>query len=220
MELQNLREEYRYHSLDDDQLKESPYEQFELWFREYQASGAKDANAMTLSTLGADGFPKSRIVLLKELNPQGFVFFTNYHSDKGQQLSAHPKASLLFFWKEHERQVRIEGEVEKIDEQASETYFQSRPYLSQLGALASDQSAAIESRAALEAKFTELMRRYPEGSRVPRPAHWGGLLLRPVRFEFWQGREGRLHDRMVFEPQASRPNGDANSKWHHARLQP
>ncbi len=218
MELQNLREEYRYQSLDDNQVLDSPIDQFKQWFSDYQNSGAKDANAMALSTLGEDGFPKTRIVLLKELSELGFVFFTNYQSEKGRQLAEHPKASLLFFWKEHERQVRIEGQVSKIAEEASETYFQSRPYLSKLGALASDQSAAIESRAALEEKFEALQATYPEGGPVPRPAHWGGYALEPIRMEFWQGREGRLHDRIVFERHQG-VNSDA-PVWIRTRLQP
>jgi pyridoxamine 5'-phosphate oxidase len=212
MDLTNVREEYQLDSLDESKLSLNPFDQFRSWFKNYLSTVPKDSNAMTLATLGEDGFPKSRIVLLKELTDEGFVFFTNYKSAKGRELAKHPQAALNFFWSVQERQIRIEGWVEKIDEQSSTAYFNRRPYLSKIGALASEQSAVIENRLALEEKFKLIQNEYPEDATVVRPKHWGGYVLKPHKFEFWQGRSGRLHDRIEYIREGV--------QWKLQRLQP
>ena len=211
MDLHNIRETYKYDSLDEYKVNKDPLVQFESWLEEYKVLGVKDYNAMVLSTV-KDGSPDSRIVLLKELRKEGLVFFTNYGSAKGQSISANPQVNALFFWREQERQVRICGHVKKISSVDSKNYFHSRPYLSQIGAAASDQSKPIESREALEAKFSTFQQTYPEGKSVPMPKQWGGYLIEPTRFEFWQGREGRLHDRLVYLKR--------DATWDIQRLQP
>lgn len=197
MDLHNIRESYNFDSLDLDKVHHNPIVQFQNWFEAYKSLGIKDYNAMAISTV-KDGLPESRIVLLKEIREQGFVFYTNYSSDKGQALGYNPNISALFFFREQERQIRITGCVRKIDTEQSKEYFKTRPYLSQIGAAASQQSAPIASREALEEKFNAFMKEYPEGSTVPMPENWGGYIIEPLKFEFWQGREGRLHDRLVF----------------------
>jgi pyridoxamine 5'-phosphate oxidase len=176
----------------------NPIRQFQTWFDEVRDSGVsdQDATSMTLATATTDGRPSARIVLLKSFDDQGFVFFTNYESQKGKELNENPRASLLFYWSELWRQVRIEGEVEKISAAESERYFQSRPLGSRLGAWASIQSEVIDHREALEARFAELQKRF--GEDVPRPEHWGGYRLKPNSIEFWQGRDNRLHDRLRY----------------------
>jgi pyridoxamine 5'-phosphate oxidase len=185
--------------------------QFNHWFTQYKALGIKDYNAMAISTI-RENEPDSRIVLLKEITDNGLVFYSNYNSAKGKSLSENPKISVLFFWREQERQVRINGVVSKISKQESAAYFEKRPYLSQIGAAASNQSNPIESREALENKFEKFRGTFPEGSKVPMPQDWGGYLIKPLKFEFWQGREGRLHDRLIF---TSDQDG-----WNIHRIQP
>ncbi len=171
-----------------------------------------EVNAMTLATASADGMPSARTVLMKGFSEKGFTFFTNYNSFKGQQLSENPKASLLFFWKELERQVRITGIVGKISSEESNAYFQSRPRSSQVGAVVSPQSQVIESRQWLDEKYEDVLKQF-ENANVQRPAHWGGYIVRPVIIEFWQGRPGRLHDRIQYSLLA-------DEKWKIERLAP
>lgn len=211
MDLHNIRESYNFDSLDTDKVNKDPMVQFQNWFEEYKVLNIKDYNAMAISTVN-DGLPESRIVLLKEVREEGFVFYTNYASAKGKALAENPNISALFFWREQERQVRITGKVEKIAPAQSKEYFETRPYLSQIGAAASEQSAPIESREALEKKFNAFTEQYPEGSVVPMPETWGGYIITPVKYEFWQGREGRLHDRLIF----SKDKED----WTISRIQP
>lgn len=213
MDLHNIRESYKFDSLEENQAKNNPFDQFKLWFEAYQALGVKDYNAMAIATVNGEGIPENRIVLLKEMRPEGLVFFTNYNSAKGQSLAKNPHISALFFWREQERQVRITGKVEKISREESVNYFNTRPYLSQIGAAASNQSEPISSRSALETKFNDFMKEFPEGTEVPTPDQWGGYLIRPEVFEFWQGREGRLHDRLEYIL-------SSEDLWETRRIQP
>ncbi|MEX0608650.1 MAG: pyridoxamine 5'-phosphate oxidase [Balneolaceae bacterium] len=210
-ELEQLRQEYSKHSLDEKEVDKNPFNQFEKWLAEALRLLVPEPNAMTLSTADSQNRPHSRIVLLKGYTDQGFIFFTNYASDKGRELEQNPYAALCFFWIELERQVRIEGAVEKISQPESERYFQSRPYMSQIGALASNQSEVVESREALEKKFSELTEKYPE-EKVEMPETWGGYLVKPSAFEFWQGRQSRLHDRIKYTKK--------NENWNIERLSP
>lgn len=176
----------------------NPIKQFARWFDEVRASGVseQDATSMTLATAGIDGHPSARIVLLKSFDDGGFVFYTNYLSRKANELDENPQASLLFYWSSFWRQVRIDGTVERVSAAESEAYFQSRPLGSKLGAWASNQSTVIASRDSLEARFAEFEKRF--GADVPRPPHWGGYRLKPTAIEFWQGRDNRLHDRLLY----------------------
>ena len=212
MDLHNIREDYKFDSLLEANLHKNPLDQFKNWFETYQHLGVKDSNAMAIATVGEDGIPQNRIVLLKEVREDGLVFYTNYASDKGQQLIQNPNISALFFWREQERQVRITGTVSKMDDQENLNYFNTRPYLSQIGAAASDQSSPIKDRIALEAKFQDFQKQYPEGSTVPKPESWGGYLITPKSFEYWQGRSGRLHDRIIYT--------SWDGGWLTKRLQP
>lgn len=212
MDLHNIRETYKFDSLDEQNVLDEPGDQFKNWLASYQKLGIKDYNAMAIATVDPSGFPENRIVLLKEVRDEGLVFFTNYNSAKGKSIAASKAVSALFFWREQERQVRISGSVEKIHKEESEAYFSTRPYLSQIGAAASDQSEPIESREALESKFDSFIAKHPEGSPVPMPEGWGGYLIRPTRYEFWQGREGRLHDRLVYTLE--------EGVWNTHRIQP
>ncbi len=209
--LQHLRGEYSKHSLDEKDVDKNPITQFEKWMFEALESQIPEPNAMILATVDAEGKPHTRVVLLKEVDTDGFVFYTNYASDKGKELAQNPNASLCFMWLELERQVRIDGLVEKIPSSESEAYFKQRPYKSQLGALASNQSEVVESREFLEKKFAELEAKYPEGE-VPKPETWGGYRVIPQAIEFWQGRRSRLHDRVKYELE--------NGIWNIKRLSP
>jgi len=188
-------------ALTKDKIDANPIRQFQSWSDEVRAQGVseQDTISMTLATTGTDGQPSARIVLLKSFNDRGFVFYTNYQSRKGQELSENPRASLLFYWPQLWRQVRIEGVVEKISPAESEAYFQSRPLGSKLGAWASNQSQVVDQRETLEARFAELQKRF--GENIPRPEHWGGYRLKPNSIEFWQGRDNRLHDRLRYRLQ-------------------
>ncbi|MBL4818155.1 MAG: pyridoxamine 5'-phosphate oxidase [Deltaproteobacteria bacterium] len=190
----------------------NPLKQFESWFKEATKLGISIPEAMTLATVSSDGTPDARIVLLKKISKTGLEFFTNYKSPKGQHLNSNPKACCIFFWEPLARQVRIRGVVQKLSDSESDTYFQSRPRGSQIGAWCSPQSEKVPDRDVLETRFKELERQY-ENQEIPRPPHWGGYLLKPTYFEFWQGQDNRLHDRFAYELQ---PDGN----WEISRLAP
>ncbi|MDN7509132.1 pyridoxamine 5'-phosphate oxidase [Burkholderia multivorans] len=211
--LADLSINYSRASLDEADAAPDPFAQFDRWFNEALAAKLPEPNTMTLATVGADGRPSARIVLVKGVDERGFVFFTNYESRKGRDLAAHPYAALLFYWIELERQVRIEGRVEKTSADESDRYFASRPVGSRIGAWASEQSAVIDSRATLEAREKAFSERY--GDDPPRPPHWGGYRVVPDTLEFWQGRPSRLHDRLVYTRDAAAPHG-----WTISRLSP
>jgi pyridoxamine 5'-phosphate oxidase len=211
MDLSDFRKEYAAHGIDRHELLEAPLAQFKAWFDQAKAAGVVEPNAMVLSTFGMDGFPSSRTVLLKAADERGFSFFTNYDSKKGEEIAANPRVTLLFPWFSLERQIHITGSLIKTSVEESVTYFARRPYGSQLGALASDQSDVIADRKVLEGRLAELKAKYPEG-QVPKPPHWGGYRLIPHHYEFWQGRTNRLHDRFVYTLK-----GD---KWEIVRLSP
>ena len=195
MKLDSIRKEYRFTILSEDSIDKNPFSQFGKWLKEAFEAKINEPTAMGLSAIGADGFPNSRIVLLKDFDENGFTFFTNYNSLKGKSIQQHPAVSLLFFWPELERQIRISGFAEKIDATVSDSYFQSRPVNSRIAAAVSNQSEKIPSRRFLENHF-ETAKMI---ETTTRPEHWGGYLVKPVRFEFWQGRESRLHDRILYE---------------------
>ena len=207
-----LRHDYVAHGLRRADLDHDPVKQFGIWFGEAAAAQIRDVNAMTLATATANGAPSARIVLLKAISDRGFVFFTNYHSDKGRQLDANPRAALCLFWVQLERQIRIEGTVEKTSREESEEYFRSRPLGSRLGAWTSSQSEVIANREALEARLTEVTTQY-DGTDVPLPPHWGGYRVNPTSIEFWQGRTNRLHDRFRY-------TREAPGQWLIERLSP
>ncbi len=193
----DIRKDYILKTLSESDAEENPIAQFEKWWKEAVHSEIIEPNAMTLATASSDGLPAARIVLLKGFDQRGFIFYTNYTSFKGQQLSENPRACLVFFWKEIERQVRITGIVSKVDPTSSDVYFNSRPPLSRVGAIGSPQSQVIESREWLELQIEKLTEDL--GSEDPkRPEHWGGYIVRPVTIEFWQGRSNRLHDRLQY----------------------
>lgn len=208
----DIRRDYAHQSLSENEVDENAIEQFKKWWDEAVASKIDEVNAMTLATASADGLPSARIVLLKEFGEKGFVFFTNYDSYKAQQLAENPKACLVFFWKELERQVRITGLIEKISGQQSDEYFHSRPESSRIGTWASPQSRVIESRHWLDNRFNEMVNKM-KGNQIERPAYWGGYRVKPVVIEFWQGRPSRLHDRIQYTL-------EENGGWKIERLAP
>lgn len=209
----DLRQNYTLAGLSETDIKPNPIEQFNTWFQQALDADLIEPNAMTLATATSDGKPAARIVLLKGVSDRGFVFYTNYESQKGQQLIANPYAALVFLWDKLERQVRIEGKVEQLQPEESAKYFQSRPKASQLGAWASDQSRVIPNREVLEQKLADLEKKYSGDATVPLPQHWGGFRVIPNRIEFWQGRSSRLHDRLVYDLQA-------DGSWSINRLSP
>lgn len=211
MKLSEIRKDYTIKSLDINDVSLDPFRQFRIWLDEAIDSEVPEVNAMCLSTMGLNGFPNGRIVLLKEMD-HGFVFFTNYESEKGQEIAANPKASLTFFWPELERQVRIMGNLEKVSAEESDTYFHSRPMGSQIGAWTSPQSKEIADQQELQLRFETMEKRFSQ-EQISRPPHWGGYRLLPIRMEFWQGRPSRLHDRICFQKQE-------NNSWSISRLAP
>jgi len=209
----DYRKSYEKSKLSEDSISENPMELFQKWFYEVEASnGMDEPNAMTISTQGLDGFPKNRVVLLKKYTHEGFIFYTNYESEKGKAIAQNPNVCLSFFWHNLERQIIIKGKTEKLAGNLSDGYFESRPRGSQLGAIVSNQSEVVASRGLLEEDLKSLEAEM-EGKELTRPKHWGGYLVRPISLEFWQGRPNRLHDRILYSLQE-----DYN--WKIERLQP
>ncbi|WP_419701832.1 pyridoxamine 5'-phosphate oxidase [Mucilaginibacter sp. NFX135] len=211
-EIQNLRQDYTAATLSENDTKGDPINQFEQWFNEALAAKLHEPNAMTLATATTNGKPSARVVLLKGFNQHGFMFYTNYLSRKGKEITRNPQGAITFFWAELQRQVRIEGTIEKLSKEDSERYFHTRPKGSQIGAVVSPQSQEIEGREGLEKKWSELDAEY-EGKEVPKPSFWGGYILNPQLVEFWQGRSSRLHDRILYK------KVDKKS-WKKVRLAP
>jgi len=210
--LADLRKEYTFQGLSEKDAHPNPFAQFKIWFDQALAAKLPEPNAMTIATATLDGKPSARMVLLKDYDERGFVFYTNYESHKGQQLVENPWGAIAFWWAELERQVRIEGRIEKVSPAESDAYFHSRPKDSQLGAWVSNQSQVIDSREVLEQRLQQLKEEY-ENKEVPRPPHWGGFRLIPAEIEFWQGRPSRLHDRLLYRR-------SEDGSWGIQRLSP
>ena len=222
-EIADIRKDYKLASLEEADVAANPIDQFTRWWNEAVASQIDEVNAMTLATANAAGVPAARIVLLKGYNPNGFIFFTNYESDKGKNLAQNPKAALVFFWKELERQIRVEGTVEKVSAEESDRYFNSRPASSRIGAWASPQSAVIENRLVIEQNVERDSSIFANDS-IERPDHWGGYIVKPTSIEFWQGRSSRLHDRIRYVLENSAYNAATDTRtdlnWKIERLAP
>jgi len=208
----DLRKEYTFQGLSETDVHPNPFEQFKIWFDQALFAQLPEPNAMTIATATTNGKPSARMVLLKDYDERGFVFYTNYESNKGQQLVENPWGAIAFWWAELERQVRIEGRVEKVSPAESDAYFHSRPKASQLGAWASNQSQVIDSREVLERRLQQLKEEY-ENKEVPRPPNWGGFRVIPTEIEFWQGRPSRLHDRLLYQR-------SEDGSWRIQRLSP
>jgi pyridoxamine 5'-phosphate oxidase len=222
-EIADIRKDYKLASLEEADVAANPIDQFTRWWNEAVASQIDEVNAMTLATANAAGVPAARIVLLKGYNPNGFIFFTNYESDKGKNLAQNPHAALVFFWKELERQIRIEGTVEKVSAEESDRYFNSRPASSRIGAWASPQSAVVENRMVIEQNVERYSSIFANDS-IERPDHWGGYIVKPTSIEFWQGRSSRLHDRIKYTLENSAYNAATDTRtelnWKIERLAP
>lgn len=210
--LEKMRKEYRSRTLERDEVQDDPLKQFETWFEAVKNHPDFEANAMTLATADANGRPSARIVLLKGFHSEGFVWYTNYESKKGKDLDENPFAALVFHWSPLEQQVRIEGRVQRLSPEQSDAYFNVRPKGSRIGAIASPQSQVIEDRSVLENRVSDLEKEFENQENIQRPENWGGYLLIPDRFEFWQGRPSRLHDRIVYRK--------FKSNWLIERLAP
>jgi len=208
----DIRRDYQLQSLLENDIQKNPIDQFSTWWNQAIESQIDEVNAMTLATVDANHKPSARIVLLKDFDENGFVFFTNYSSKKGLDMLSNKNVALVFFWKELERQVRIEGTVEKVSENISDAYFNSRPQMSRIGAWASPQSTVIPSREILETNFQNHQTEFNK-KEINRPPHWGGYIVKPESIEFWQGRSSRLHDRIVY-------GVDGNNEWKINRLAP
>ena len=206
-----IRRDYKLQALLEGDIRQDPFEQFGYWWNEAVNSDIDEVNAMTLATSSLSGIPSARIVLLKGYTNEGFKFFTNYESHKAQEMEANPRVALVFFWKELERQIRIEGTVKKVSAEESDEYFESRPIKSKIGAWASPQSKSVDDRLWIEESFVTYTNKFTE-EIVPRPPHWGGYIVKPTLFEFWQGRRSRLHDRIQYKKEE---NG-----WKIERLAP
>lgn len=211
MKLDSIRKEYIFNELSKKSCSSNPLIQFENWLKEAFACKAHEPNAMSLITVGQEGYPQSRIVLLKHFDESGYTFFTNFNSQKGQEILKNPKVSLFFFWPELERQVRIVGNAEKTNREASVRYFKSRPITSQIAAIVSNQSEEISGREYIENRFFDLQDKL-HGKTPECPPHWGGYRVQPMKYEFWQGRESRLHDRIIYE--------QSDGNWIKKRLAP
>ena len=211
--IEDMRQKYGEISLSPENVNSHPFQQFKDWFKVASESDILEPNAMTLATVSKEGTPSARIVLLKGIDDTGFIFYTNYESQKGKQLLENPKAAVIFYWDTLHRQVRIEGTTEKVSKAISDAYFQKRPKGSQIGAWASPQSQLIGDRSILEKNKLDLENKYSSTDNVPRPPHWGGFRIKPQRIEFWQGRNNRLHDRIVYEKRAK-------ESWEIFRLAP
>jgi len=222
-EIADIRKDYKLASLEEADVAANPIDQFTRWWNEAVASQIDEVNAMTLATANAAGVPAARIVLLKGYNPNGFIFFTNYESDKGKNLAQNPNAAIVFFWKELERQIRIEGTVQKVSAEESDRYFNSRPASSRIGAWASPQSAVIENRMVIEQNVERYSSIFANDS-IERPDHWGGYIVKPTSIEFWQGRSSRLHDRIKYTLENSAYNAATDTRtdlnWKIERLAP
>jgi pyridoxamine 5'-phosphate oxidase len=203
LDFMRFRIEYSQRSLSETDVDADPIRQFRKWLEEAIAGKAHEPNAMTLATASADGLPSARIVLLKDVDERGFSFFTNYESRKGKDLESNPRASLVFYWPELERQARVDGAVERTSVEESDRYFSRRPVMARIGSAASPQSQVVPNRQYLEDQFAALERLHPDGN-IPRPRHWGGYRVLPTRLEFWQGRPSRLHDRIEYVKEGSR----------------
>ncbi|MEM6752684.1 MAG: pyridoxamine 5'-phosphate oxidase [Cyanobacteria bacterium P01_C01_bin.38] len=208
----DLRQDYTLQGLSETEIDSNPFAQFEEWFSQALNADILEPNAMTVATTTPEGKPSARMVLLKDFDARGFVFYTNYNSHKAQELAENPQAALVFWWAELQRQIRIYGRVEKISDSESDKYFYSRPFSSRLGAWASNQSEVIESREVLEQQLEELKQKYQD-REIPRPPHWGGIRVIPAEIEFWQGRSSRLHDRLVYTRME-------DNSWKIERLSP
>ncbi|MEA5596401.1 pyridoxamine 5'-phosphate oxidase [Rivularia sp. UHCC 0363] len=208
----DLRQDYTLQGLSETEVNSNPFVQFKEWFDQALSADILEPNAMTVATTTTDGKPSARMVLLKDFDDRGFVFYTNYNSQKAQELAENPQAALVFWWAELQRQIRICGRVERISDAESDQYFYSRPFNSRLGAWASNQSEVIENREVLEQHLEELKAKYQD-REVPRPSHWGGIRVIPAEIEFWQGRSSRLHDRLIY-------TRNEDDSWKIQRLSP
>jgi pyridoxamine 5'-phosphate oxidase len=212
---EDLRKDYNLGELYESDLFENPVRQFRKWYQEALDGNVEEPNAMVLASVNSEGIPNARVLLLKGIDENGFRFYSNYESTKGREIESNPNVSIVFFWKEMQRQVRIKGTVIKLSDEISKEYFQSRPKGSQIGAWVSSQSKVIQDRNGLEAKQKELEEQYKEVDKLPKPPHWGGYIVKPYQIEFWQGRSSRLHDRLRYTLTDLNPE-----KWLIERLAP